>query len=60
MLGNVGNVLLVFGPTYKGEAIDGAIHCVMFHGTSNDVQVSLFELDMLDIVGNGDGEFVRA
>ena len=58
MLGNVRNILLAFGPTSKGEAVDGAIHWVVFHRASNDVQFSFRKLDMLDIVGYGDGEVV--
>ena len=58
MSGNVGNVQLAFGPTSKGEAVDDAIHQVTFHGASNDVPFSLRKLDMLGIVGYGDGEVV--
>ena len=60
MLGNVGNILLAFRPSSKGDMVVGGIYPVTFHRTSNDVQVSLCKLDVLDIVDNGDGEVVRA
>ena len=56
--GNVWNVLSVFGPSPKGEAVDSAIHWVAFTRASNDVHFSLRKLDMLDIVGNGNGVVV--
>ena len=59
MSDHVGYVLLVFGPASKGEVVDGTIHWVTFHGASNDVQFSLRKLDMLDIVGCGEGQVVR-
>ena len=49
----------MFRPTSKDEAADGAIHQVTFHRDSNDVQFSIRKLDVLDIVGYGDGEVVR-
>ena len=55
----MGDILPAFRPTSKGEVINGAIHQVAFHRASNDVQFSLRKLDMLDIVGFGDGEVVR-
>ena len=58
MLGNVGNILSVFRPSSKGEVVDSAIHQAAFHRASNDVQFSLGKLDVLDIVGHGDGEVV--
>ena len=59
VLGNEGNILLAFGPTSKGEAVDDAIHQVTFHRASNDVQLSIRRLNVLDIVGCGDWEVVR-
>ena len=59
MSGNVGNVLLAFRPSSKGEVVDSAINLVAFHGAMNDVQFSLKKLDVLDIVCNGDWEVVR-
>ena len=41
MSGNPGDLLPVFGSTSKGQAIDSAVHQVMFHRTSNDVQFSV-------------------
>ena len=38
--------------------VDGALHWVTFHRASNDVQFSFRKMDMLDIVGYGDGEVV--
>ena len=58
VLGNAGNILLAFGLSSKGEAVDSAVHQVTFHGASNDVQFCLRKLDMLDVVGYGDGEVV--
>ena len=59
VLDNVRYILPAFGPFFKGEAVDSAIHWVTFHRTSNDVQFRLRKLDVLDIVGYGDGEVVR-
>ena len=59
MAGNMENILPLLGPCSKGEVIDSAIHQVTFHRASNDVQFSFRWLDMLDIVGNGDGEGVN-
>ena len=56
--GNVRNFLLMLRPSPKGEAIDGAIHWVLFHRALNDVQFSIRQLDMLNILGNGDGDGV--
>ena len=58
VLGNVGNVLPTFRPSSKGEVVDSAIYWVTFHRASNDVQFSFRKLDVLDIVGYGDGEVV--
>ena len=41
MPGDLGNLLSVLGPTSKGQVIDGAIHCISFHGTLNDVKFSI-------------------
>ena len=53
---NVGNFLPSVWPSSKGEAIDSAVHQIAFYGASNDVQLSILQQDMLDIVGYGDGE----
>ena len=52
------DLLLVLGPTSKGEVIDGAIQWVTLHRASNDVQFSVRQLHMQDILHNGDGEGV--
>ena len=58
MSGDVGNLLPLIGPPSKGEVIDSAIYWVTFHKTSNDVQFSISQLHILDILGYGDGEGV--
>ena len=58
MLGNAGNILSAFGPASKGEAVDSAIHWAAFHRALNDVKFSFRKLDMLDILGYGNGEVV--
>ena len=58
MSGDVGDILPFVCPSSEGEAIDGNIHWVMFYGASNDVQFSIWQLEMLDIVGYGNGECI--
>ena len=48
-----------FGITSKGEVVDGAIDWIAFHRALNDVQFSLRKLDMLDIVGYGEGKWLK-
>ena len=58
MSGNVGKSLPAVPPPSKDEAIDGAINGVTFYRALNDVQFSVRELYMLDIVGYRDGKWV--
>ena len=58
MSGNAGNVLPSIRPPSNSEAIDSAIHQGTFHRALNDVQFSIRQQHMLDIVGYGDGKGV--
>ena len=53
--GDLGDLLSATGPTSKGQAIDGTIVWVTFHGTLNDVQFCIGKLYILDIWDIGIG-----
>ena len=50
MSGSMRDILNVIGPSSKGQAIDSAIHLVMFHCSSNDIQLSCGQLNVLDVL----------
>ena len=58
MPGYLGDLLPVLRPTSKGKVTDSATHWVMLHRALNDVQFSIRQLHMLDILCSGYAEGV--